>query len=116
VHAILVCEGLGTLGQPNRVWHLTLRFVLIPFSFVAKTTTHTHSKEKSMKAHLGVSAAALVLALTSTLAVAEEGQTQDRSLLFGRTKTSGASGSSPDDGSKFSMRRAVGGLVWGREV
>lgn len=69
-----------------------------------------------MKAPLGVSAAALLLALTSTLIVAEEAQTQDRSLLFGRTKASGASGASSDDGSKFSMRRAVSGLVWGREV
>jgi len=57
-----------------------------------------------MKAHFGLSSAALLLALVSTLAVAEEAQTQDRSLLFDRTKKTGASGSSPDNnGSKYSM-------------
>ncbi len=56
-----------------------------------------------MKVPLGLSAAALVLALTSALVVAEETQTQDRSLLFDRTKKAEASGSSPDDGSKYSM-------------
>lgn len=52
-----------------------------------------------MKVPLDLSAAALVLILTSTVAMAEEAQMQDRSLLFGRTRKSG----SPDDGSNYSM-------------